>query len=80
MIEKYERDVGQKYYNIFELLVITAIDEYYSVMSKFGLYDETTDKYNWRKLFWICSGFVFAFTLLLPLYAAIGIFLFNHLR
>ena len=80
LIEKYERNIAQKYYNVLEKSVILAIDEYYSVLNKFGLYDEKTDTYNWRKLFWMFSGAFFAFTLLIPVYAAIGIFLFNHLR
>ena len=80
MIEKYERNVGQKYYNILELIMIICVDEYYSILNKFGLYDEKSDSYNWRKLFWIFTGLFFTTTLLLPVYAAIGIYLFNHLR
>lgn len=80
MIEKYERNIGQKYYNQLELVVLLAIDEYFRILTKFGLYDEKTDSYNWRKLFWIFTGLFFSTTLLLPVYAAIGLYLFNHLR
>jgi hypothetical protein len=80
MIERYTRDIGQKYINILERLIILIVDEYYNIMDKFSLYDTTTDKYNIRRIFWTLMGVIVVFLLATPIYTAMCLYIYNNLR
>ena len=79
MIQRFVRDTGQNYYNIFERILIALIDEYYSKIEQYKIYDAETGLYNTRKVWWIVAFIVGAAILFAPIYIAAFMYVINSI-
>ena len=50
MIKKIDRDFGQGYYNILQLILLAIVNEIIIVGMFFGIYNELDHTINYRKL------------------------------
>lgn len=57
MIKKIYRDYGQNYYNILQLCMLAILNEFIIIASFLGIYDESNQEFNYRKLIWWCILF-----------------------
>lgn len=85
MIQKYQRNIGQNYFNILEKFVALCVNEYYDILTTFGYYlvdkeDELEGRYNIRKIFWTLVLFGFGLIMLFPFYFSIAIYTISALR
>lgn len=80
MIEKYTRSPELKYLNILELFVLVCVDEYYNVLSRLNLFDDDRQMYDLRAIFWFFMKHIAVAVATLPIYVAIGVYLFTNLR
>lgn len=65
MIKKYDRDVGQGYYNIVQIISYFLYGELMEYFIYFGIYNAQAEVYNYRRMFWISSVLLFCIALVI---------------
>jgi len=58
MITKFSREKENDYYNIFQLGVLFISEEVLEILKYFNAYDQEQDVYNFRRIFWLCTGLI----------------------
>lgn len=73
MIKKIYRDVGQNYYNIFQIILLAILNEVMIVASFFGIYNESQQEFNPRKLVWWSLLFTTLFVIIISILSTCGL-------
>lgn len=73
MIKKIYRDVGQNYYNIFQLILLAILNEMMIVASFFGIYNESLQEFNPRKMIWWGLLFIILFVFIISILSTCGL-------
>lgn len=79
MIQKFDRDIGQGYYNIFQMIGYFLYGELFEYFIYFNIYSPETDTYNYRRMFWITTAFLLGIVLVSLIMVACAAFLFINL-
>jgi hypothetical protein len=53
MIQHFDRNRGERYYNIFEIVVLFIMLEATEVLQYFNIYNLQTGEFSYRRLFWV---------------------------
>lgn len=80
MIKKIYRDVGQNYYNIFQLILLAILNEIMIVASFFGIYNESLQEFNLRKLVWWGILFSTLFVFIMSILCTCGLIWYKLLQ
>ena len=80
MIKKIYRDVGQNYYNIFQLILLAILNEMMIVASFFGIYNESLQEFNIRKLVWWGILFITLFVFITTILCTCGLIWYKLLQ
>ena len=77
MIKKFQKDFGQNYYNIFQLIYLFIVSETIEIMTYLGIYNPSQETYNYRRTFWLLVSALFGCSILLLFVSSTSLYILN---